>query len=134
MNLAALLFDVARRQPAAPAVSDSVHAWSYREFARRTSCLAGGLVARGLEPGDRVILCMENCAEFLEVMFACWTAGLCAVPVNARLHAREIEHITRDSGARLLVATPVLAGALTVLDRSVGREVGDNLDRNRRLR
>ena len=118
MNLAALLFDVARRQPAAPAVSDSVHAWSYREFARRTSCLAGGLVARGLEPGDRVILCMENCAEFLEVMFACWTAGLCAVPVNARLHAREIEHITRDSGARLLVATPVLAGALTVLDRS----------------
>ena len=119
MNLAALLFDVARRQPEAPAVSDNVHAWSYREFARRVSCLAGGLVARGLEPGDRVILCMENCAEFLEVMFACWTAGLCAVPVNARLHAREIEHITRDSGARLLVATPVLAGALTVLDRSV---------------
>jgi long-chain acyl-CoA synthetase len=119
VNLAALLFDVARRQPAAPAVSDSVHAWSYREFARRIACLAGGLVARGLEPGDRVILCMENCAEFLELMFACWTAGLCAVPVNARLHAREIEHIARDSGARLLVATPGLAGALTALDRSV---------------
>ena len=119
MNLAALLFDVARRQPEAPAVSDNVHAWSYREFANRVSCLAGGLVARGLEPGDRVILCMENCAEFLELMFACWTAGLCAVPVNARLHAREIEHIARDSGARLLVATPGLAGALTPLEQSV---------------
>jgi long-chain acyl-CoA synthetase len=119
VNLAALLFDVARRQPAAPAISDGVHTWSYREFARRVSCLAGGLSARGLEPGDRVLLCMENCAEFLEMMFACWTAGLCAVPVNARLHVREIEHIARDSRARLLVATPGLASGLASLEQSV---------------
>jgi len=119
VSLAALLFDVARRQPEAPAVSDNAHAWSYREFARRISCLAGGLVARGLEPGGRVMLCMENCAEFLEMMFACWTAGLCAVPVNSRLHPREVEHIARDSGARLLVATPALVGALAPLEQSV---------------
>ena len=119
MNLAALLFDVARRQPEAPAVSDGLHAWNYREFARRIACLAGGLTARGLAPGDRVILCMENCAEFLEMMFACWTAGLCAVPVNARLHVREIEHIARDSNARLLVSTPSLAANLDPLEQSV---------------
>ncbi|MGA7262773.1 MAG: class I adenylate-forming enzyme family protein [Stellaceae bacterium] len=119
MNLAALLFDVARRQPEAPAISDSVHAWSYREFARRISCLAGGLAARGLKPGDRVMLCMENCAEILKLLFACWTAGLCAVPVNARLHVREVEHIARDCRARLLVATPNLAERLAPLDRSV---------------
>jgi long-chain acyl-CoA synthetase len=119
VNLAALLFDVARRQPEAPAVSDRAHAWSYREFARRISGLAGGLRTRGLEPGDRVMLCMENCAEFLEMMFACWTAGLCAVPVNARLHPREVEHIAQDSGARLLVATSALAGALAPLEQSV---------------
>ena len=76
MNLAALLFDVARRQPEAPAVSENVHAWSYRELASHVSCLAGGLVARDFEPGNRVILCMENCAEFLELMFACWTGIL----------------------------------------------------------
>jgi long-chain acyl-CoA synthetase len=119
MNLAALLFDVARRQPRSPAVSDGVHAWSYGEFARRISCLGGGLVARGLEPGDRVMLCMENCAEFLEMLFACWTAGLCAVPVNARLHADEVEHIARDSRARLIVATPGLAEKLGPLERSI---------------
>jgi acyl-CoA synthetase (AMP-forming)/AMP-acid ligase II len=52
-------------------------------------------------------------------MFACWTAGLCAVPVNARLHPREVEHIAQDSRARLLVATPALAGALAPLEQSV---------------
>ena len=119
MNLAALLFDVARRQPEAPAVSDGAHALTYREFAGRISSLAGSLRARGLDPGDRVMLCMENCAEFLELMFACWTAGLCAVPVNARLHLREVEHIAGDSGVRLLVATPSLAEALAPLAQSV---------------
>src|SRR6201987_4318239 len=119
LNLAAHLFDVARRQPERPAVSDGVHAWGYGEFARRVACLAGGLVARGLEPGDRVMLCMENCAEFLEMLFACWAAGLCAVPVNARLHPDEVAHIAADSRARLLVATPGLASTLAPLERSV---------------
>jgi long-chain acyl-CoA synthetase len=119
VSLSALLFDVSRRLPEAPAVSDNLHAWSYREFARRVSCLAGSLSARGLVPGDRVMLCMENCAEFLETMFACWTAGLCAVPVNARLHPREVEHIAQDSGARLLIATSELANALAPLTGSV---------------
>ena len=56
MNLAALLFDIARRQPEAAAVSDSIQAWSYREFAHRISCLAGGLTARGLHSGDRLLV------------------------------------------------------------------------------
>ena len=62
---------------------------------------------------------MENCAEFLEVLFACWAAGLCAVPVNARLHPDEVAHIARDSGARLLVATPGLAAVLAPLEEAV---------------
>jgi long-chain acyl-CoA synthetase len=119
VNLAALLFDVARRQPDAPAVSDDTHGWSYRQFLDRIGRLAGGLRGRNLQRGDRVMLCMENCAEFLETMFACWAAGLCAVPVNARLHPREVEHIANDSGARLLVATPALADALAPLSQSV---------------
>jgi long-chain acyl-CoA synthetase len=119
VNLAAMVFDVALRQPQRPAVSDGAHTWSYSEFVRRISCLAGGLRSRGLEPGDRVMLCMENCAEFLELLFACWTAGLCAVPVNARLHAREVEYIARDCRARLLVATPKLAEMLAHLEHSV---------------
>lgn len=116
MNLAALLLDIARRLPAQPAVSDTSGTSTYAEFAHRVSCGAGGLSARGLEPGDRVMLFMENCAEFLEVLFACWAAGLCAVPVNARLHLREAEYILRDSGSRLIVATPSLAGILAPLE------------------
>src|SRR6478609_8605433 len=119
MNLAALLFDVARRLPEQPAVSDDRQSWNYRELARRIAGVAGGLRARGLRPGDRVLLCLENCGEFFELLFGCWAAGLCAVPANARLHPREVEYIAIDSGARLLVATPALAEVLGPLADTV---------------
>src|SRR5205085_2964577 len=102
-----------------PAVSDARNAWSYGELAERIARLAGGLRARGLVPGDRVLLCLENCGEFVELLFGCWAAGLCAVPANARLHPREVEYIAENSGARLLVATPSLAEALASLQASV---------------
>src|SRR5947208_6585508 len=119
MNLAALLFDVARRLPEQPAVSDDRQSWNYRELARRIAGVAGGLRARGLRPGDRVLLSLENCGEFYELLFGCWAAGLCAVPANARLHPREVEYIAENSGARLLIATPGLAEALAPLAGSV---------------
>src|SRR3954451_15724562 len=119
MNLAALLFDVARRLPEQPAVSDDWQSWNYRELARRIAGVAGGLRARGLRPGDRVLLSLENCGEFFELLFGCWAAGLCAVPANARLHPREVEYIAENSGARLLIATPGLAEALAPLAGSV---------------
>jgi long-chain acyl-CoA synthetase len=119
MNLAALLFDVARRLPEQPAVSDNRQSWDYRELARRIAGVAGGLRARGLRPGDRVLLCLENCGEFFELLFGCWAAGFCAVPANARLHPREVEYIAGNCGARLLIATPGLAEALAPLAGSV---------------
>jgi acyl-CoA synthetase (AMP-forming)/AMP-acid ligase II len=119
MNLSALLFDVARRVPRQLAVSDNRQSLSYSELADRITRLAGGLRAYGLAPGDRVLLVLENCSEFFELLFACWTAGLCAVPANARLHPREVEYIAENSSARLLVATPTLAEALAPLEASV---------------
>ena len=119
MNLAALFFDVARRLPCQPAVGDDRSAWRYGELAERVERVAGGLRAYGLDPGDRVLLSLENCAEFFELLLGCWAAGLCAVPLNARLHPREVEYIAANSGARLLVATPALAAALAPLANSV---------------
>ena len=118
MNLAALLFDGARRWPERPAVRDDLRAWNYCELAERIARLAGGLRGLGLATGDRVILSLENCGEFVELLFGCWAAGLCAVLANARLHPREVEYIAENSGARLLIATPGLAEGLALLTGS----------------
>lgn len=104
MNPAARVFDIARRLPERPAVSDDRNAWTYREFAARIARVAGGVRACGLVPGDRVLLSLENRGELFELLFGCWAAGLCAVPANTLLHPREMEFIAANSGAWLMVA------------------------------
>ena len=60
---------------------------TYNEVAERVSRLAFALTEQfKLEQGDRVALTMVNCPEYLEILYACWHAGLVAVPVNAKLH------------------------------------------------
>jgi acyl-CoA synthetase (AMP-forming)/AMP-acid ligase II len=75
MNLATLLFGVARRLPDRRAVMDDRQSWNYGELAERVAQVAGGLRAYGLVPGDRVLLSLENCGEFFELLFGCWAAG-----------------------------------------------------------
>lgn len=80
---------------------------SQAQIAGQVAAMAGGLRARlGLSPGDRVALLMTNGPDSLPCLFACWQAGLVAVPVNAKLHAREVAFILENSGARLLITTP----------------------------
>lgn len=108
MNLTQLLLDVTRRQPDAPAISSASLNLTYGALLDRALRIAGSGVASSRRPGDRVVLWMENCGEFFECLFGCWAAGLVAVPCNAKLHPREIEHVVSDCGATLLLTTPGL--------------------------
>lgn len=86
-----------------PAMAQGTQAaLSYRDLARRVDHVAGYLRSGlGLEPGDRVCLAMKNSVGYMVAMLAIWRAGLCAVPVNSKLHPSEVRYIVADSGARL---------------------------------
>src|SRR4051812_11581510 len=114
MNLAHLLVRNAQLQPDAPAIAQGKHAVrSYGELAGRVARLAAGLRRKlNLQPGDRVGLAMKNCVEYHEVLFACWHAGLVAVPMNAKLHAKEFAYILENSGAKACFVTSDLESAI----------------------
>src|ERR1700761_9594616 len=111
MNIAHLLLGAAQEFRDVPALARGEQAYlSYRDFWRKVSVMSTHLRARfGLERGDRVAFAMTNCVESLEVMYAIWHAGLCAVPMNAKLHAKEFAFILENSGAKLCFVTPDLA-------------------------
>ncbi len=102
MNFGTLILNTAASQPEARAISFQGSTVSYGTLADRARRLAAGLLARGLVPGDRVLLQMHNCGEYPELLIGAWAAGLVVVPVNAKLHAREVEHILENSQARLV--------------------------------
>jgi long-chain acyl-CoA synthetase len=113
MNIAHFLHSTARRLPALPAVSTAdrqVH--TYGSLQTRAGGLAAGLRSLGLVPGDRAAFVLSNCAETIEVMWACWIAGLCIVPVNARLHPREIAYVFDHADIKVCFATSDLLHAV----------------------
>lgn len=125
-NLAILLVRTARSWPRLPAVAVGravLH--DYQELCRRAAGLAGGLCGAGLASGDRVVVVARNHAAYIETLFACWWAGLVAVPVNAKLHPKELAYVLDNSGARCAFVDEawrqVLAAALPVpgLERCV---------------
>ncbi|MEK6246221.1 MAG: long-chain fatty acid--CoA ligase [Pseudomonadota bacterium] len=111
MNLVQLLLRNARWMPDRPALAVGERVFlSYGKLADQVARLAAGIIARfQLEPGDRVALAMTNCPEYWEVLFACWHAGLAAVPMNAKLHAKEFEYILGNSGAKVCFLTSGVA-------------------------
>src|SRR3954470_1697448 len=114
MNLVQLLLRSARWLPERPALAlGKTPVRSYSEMAQRVARLSSGLKEKlGLKRGDRVALAMKNCPEFYEVLFACWHAGISAVPMNAKLHAKEFAYILGNSGAKICFVSPDLAAAI----------------------
>ena len=100
-NLANMLRRSAHRFAALPALAiGTALRDTYAGLAARVAQLAEGMRAGGIAPGDRVGIVAANCASYIESMFACWHAGVCAVPVNSKLHADELVYVLQHSGAR----------------------------------
>ncbi|WP_374675773.1 class I adenylate-forming enzyme family protein [Ideonella sp.] len=117
MHLAHLLIRQARLAPDAPALFHGTarHA-THGDWAARAAGLAQRLRAAGLQPGDRVLLCLRNHPRYLELLWGCWWAGLAVVPVNAKLHPREVEWIVGDAQPRWgVVSADVVDTALAGL-------------------
>jgi long-chain acyl-CoA synthetase len=112
-NLAEDLARAARTWPSAPAIARGgavVH--DYASLAARSAALARAMRDAGLGEGDRVAIVSRNTVEYIEALYGCWWAGLVAVPVNARLHPRELSFILGHCGARWVFVDREWAAAL----------------------
>jgi long-chain acyl-CoA synthetase len=107
VNLARHLARAARAFPDRPALArGATVVATWRQMAMQAARLAGGLrVTLGLAPGERVALVMRNSPAYAELLYACWHAGLAAVPVNAKLHPKELAYIIDHSQARVVLAS-----------------------------
>jgi long-chain acyl-CoA synthetase len=104
VNPAHWLARSARIAPQRVAIFHGRKPWRrHGELAARVARLAAALRGRlSLANGARIALVMPNAPEYLEVLYAAWWAGLAAVPVNAKLHPREVRFILEDSQAALV--------------------------------
>jgi long-chain acyl-CoA synthetase len=104
-NLADAVFRRAAEQPRAVVLRrpDSEGGWrdvTAAQFSGEVTAVAKGLVAAGIEAGDRVALMSRTRYEWTLIDYAIWVAGAVTVPVYETSSAEQAEWILTDSGAR----------------------------------
>ena len=83
--------------------------WNYGEFHERVGALAAGLVARGIKPGEYVLIHLDNCIEAVLAWFACVELGAIAVTTNTRSAPAEMEYFADHCGAVAAITQPAYA-------------------------
>jgi acyl-coenzyme A synthetase/AMP-(fatty) acid ligase len=83
---------------------EGVEIWTYARLMAAVRGCGTGLLARGLVPGDRVLMRMGNAVEFPVLFFGAIAAGLVPVPTSAALTGPEITRMAAVVGPALIVA------------------------------
>src|SRR3974390_1316290 len=109
MNVFCLLEQTSRRFADRDAVYvGTTRVQTYAELRLRALRLAAGLRDRAPR-GSRIAIASENRPEYLEIMFGVWAAECVIVPLNYKLHPKEMGQIIEDENAAIVFASPGLA-------------------------
>ena len=101
LNLSIFLEDSARHHPTRDALILGDVRLTYAEVNAMANQVAGFLVARGIEPGDRVALTCPNLPYFPIIYYGILKAGAVVVPLNVLNKGRENAYYLDDSGAKV---------------------------------
>lgn len=93
----------AERYPDKVAITYQGRDMTFLEVDARVNRLANGMIALGLQRGDRVAVLLVNSPRAVEVRFALMKAGLCMVALNVRQAAEEHAYIINHSESSLLI-------------------------------
>jgi long-chain acyl-CoA synthetase len=108
-SLADVVFSRGSSQPQSVALRRRSGDGTWRDvtaavFRDEVAALAKGLVAAGVEPGERIGLMSRTRYEWTLIDYAIWAAGAVTVPVYETSSAEQVEWILSDSGARAVFA------------------------------
>ena len=101
--------DSAGRTPQAEALVCADQRLTYADCDAAAARLAAGLAAQGIQPGERVLLFIDNRPEFVLTLLAVLRLGAIAVPVGVREQRPGLAYIARQCGAAAIVIDADLA-------------------------
>ena len=78
--------------------------WTWKEFAEEVDLLASGLLALGIEKGDRVGIWSPNRVEWLLTQFATARIGAVLVNINPAYRLAELEYALNKVGCKAIIA------------------------------
>jgi fatty-acyl-CoA synthase len=102
-TLGMLPAQMAATKPDAIALEFGRHSWTFAELSLDVDRVAKALLHLGIQPGERCIVWLNNCPQWIQLMFALAKIGAVLVPINTRLRTADLEYVLRQSEASTLI-------------------------------
>jgi acyl-CoA synthetase (AMP-forming)/AMP-acid ligase II len=106
-NIFSFLQDSARRYPDKVFVVDKGNEFTYSEIYNKSLVLAGLMYEAGVKSGDRVLVYLDNSAEYIVSFFGVLLVNGIVVPINKNNNTICINHIIADTAPRLIITNSV---------------------------
>ncbi len=114
-SLASILVETAAKIPHKIAVRFAGANTTYAELDAASNCIANGLIAKGLGPGDHIALFCINSSHFMTAYFGILKTGATVVPVNLLLHPEEVQYVLNDSECKAIIYHEITDKAITAI-------------------
>ncbi len=115
MNLSNFLKDSANKYPDNTCVVYNSNRFTYFEIERFSDMFAITLIENGLNKGERVVILLENSAEYIISFFGILKAGGVVVPLNTQLVSRELAYLFNDCAPKLVITNSLHKASLNDL-------------------
>ncbi|MDH3584516.1 MAG: AMP-binding protein [Phycisphaerae bacterium] len=112
-SLGQLLDQSARRFPDAPAMIYRQSRWTYRDLEQQVNRLAAGMAKLGVRKGDRVLMTLPNCPEFVLAFFAVFKLGAVLVNAGPLMGPDDMAKLIEMTEPRLVVGLDLQGPVLT---------------------
>lgn len=113
MNFPLRIEQLSGTQPGKSALVWKDGQYTYRQLNEEVNRFCQALQSLGIQRGDRVALQLLNCPEFVVSYLAVMKIGSVVVPVNPLYKGKDLKDIMTDSGASILITSPVFAENVT---------------------
>ena len=100
-----ILEKVYKINPEKEAMYDGYTRVTYRQLYDEVQAVASGLAQKGIQKGDKVMVCLPNWNEFVSIYFGLASLGAILVPCNTRYGREELVYILQNSGAKAVFIT-----------------------------
>lgn len=135
MNFANVVDLAAENVPVKPAVGDTTELLTYAALSEETDAAANALHSLGVEPEDRVAICLRNRLDFLTAHLGAMKLGAVPLPINTQFNDAQIRYVLDTSNVSVIVTNGQFEDVATsvetsiTIDGSVGHDYHDVLER-----
>lgn len=128
-NIFSFLQDSTIKHPDKVYIIDKGKEFTYLDIYNKSITLAGLMCESGVKKGDRILIYIDNSAEYISAFFGALLANCIVVPINKNLNIESINYIINDTAPKILITNSIFMKRLQEGNTDLKESIAVNTDK-----